>query len=277
MVAGDNTPLAEPTAPISYYSVPNHTDATYNWIISDGNIVSGQGTSQIGVQWTGDYEGNLNMTESNAQNCAIGSGMIDVDFEKEQDIAVETGWNLISFYMVPPNPDVGPTLTTISGVLELVKDEFGVYFHNQNPIFNSLDDFENGQGYWVRTTDNSMIEQQGLALKPETVAISLQAAPTWNLIGYPCQSPQDVQVALASISDNLVQIKNIDEFYDPSFPPIFNTLDQMQPGSGYWIQVNAPVTLYFPRPAGAGNFISVETRSTPAPLPDNWKRIAYPK
>lgn len=273
-VAGENRPLGTANAPSYSYSVPQQSSANYNWQVEGGNIISGAGTEQVQVAWTDDYEGSISITESNDQNCTLGQGSLAVQIKKQQDIPVESGWNLVSFYLQPPNTAMEYTMQSIDPVLEQVKDEFGIYFHNQNPIFNSLQAVSDGQGYWVRTNQNGTITQQGLALKPETVAIPLQAAPAWNLIGYPCPATQDVETALASILSNVVQVKNIDEFYDPSFPPIFNSLSEMKPGSGYWIKVDAPVTLYFPRP-DESNLLSATSRNKPI-LPDNWKRVAYP-
>ena len=273
-ITGDQTPLAIPNAPTATYQIPTHTNASYNWQIEGGNITTGANTSTISVDWTDDYEGLLSINETNEQGCATSTGTLVVQLEKQQQIPVTTGWNLVSFYLQPPDPAVSPTMTTITPIMAQVKDEFGVYFPNQNPIFNSLKKVINGQGYWVRTTQTGSINQQGIALKPETVAIPLQAAPAWNLIGYPCQYEQEVSVALASILPQVLQVKNVDEFFDPSFSPIFNSLKVLKPGSGYWIQVNAPTTLYFPRPTTNGLW-ETATRSTPT-LPDHWQRIAYP-
>lgn len=272
-VAGDDTPLAEPTAPHSLYSVPERSDASYDWQVVGGTIINGNGSSQVEVQWTADYEGTLTVSETNAQGCEVGLGDLEAQFEKAQAIPVQTGWNLVSFYVQPPDPSIEGTLASIDPVLDQVKDEFGVFFNNQPPIFNSLTEVVDGQGYWVRTTADGTIQQQGFPLKPETVAIPLQAAPAWNLIGYPALYAEDVEIALAGILSDVIQVKNIDEFYDPSFPPIFNSLSELKPGSGYWIQVQNPVTLYFPRPSSN---LMVATPKNNEDLPEHWKRVAYP-
>ena len=170
-IAGDKTPLSEPAATIKTYQIPAHTDASYNWEVTEGVLMAGAGTTNIQVQWTGDYEGNLVVTETNTQGCMIGVGDLPIQFEKQQAIPVESGWNLVSFYVQPPNLAMEAAMLTINAMLVQVKDEVGIFSPNQPPIFNSLKNVSNGQGYWVRTNQTGIIEQQGVLLKPETVCL----------------------------------------------------------------------------------------------------------
>lgn len=56
-VAGSSTACASSN---QTYSVPAGAGCTYNWIISNGTILSGQGTSSVVVQWTnGSSAGNI--------------------------------------------------------------------------------------------------------------------------------------------------------------------------------------------------------------------------
>lgn len=274
-INGDRTPLAEPDAPAAIYEVEAHTGSTYDWQITGGTLQSGFGSPMIQVKWTDDYDGSISLVESNDAGCNIGSSLLNLQMAKRQNIDLNGGWNLISYYVQHEDPDIPVVFNSVAGPLERVKDEFGTYYHGQDPVFNSLDEVVKGQGYWVRVSDPATISTEGIALKPETVAIPLAAAPSWNLIGYPCQSPQAIEDALANIMPFLVQVKDIDNFYDPTFPPVFNDLTELEPGKGYWIKVNTPLTLYFPRPDPPGLIAEIPGVGR-GDLPSGWERIAYP-
>ena len=47
-----------------FYSVSNHPDKVYNWIITGGTIISGQGNSTIGVLWNNAGIGTLRVKDS---------------------------------------------------------------------------------------------------------------------------------------------------------------------------------------------------------------------
>lgn len=60
---GDATPTV--------YTVPNTAGSTYQWVVTGGNITSGQGTNTITVDWSttpvGGY--NVSVTETTSANC----------------------------------------------------------------------------------------------------------------------------------------------------------------------------------------------------------------
>ena len=45
------------------YSVPNIAGSTYNWTVTGGTIISGQGTNQITVQWDNGTVGTVNVVQ----------------------------------------------------------------------------------------------------------------------------------------------------------------------------------------------------------------------
>lgn len=71
--------------------------------------------------------------------------------------------------------------------------------------------------------------------------ISLQAG--WNLIGCPLAGETDIETALSSIWEHVIQVKNTDEFYESSYPSNLNVLKTLQWARGYWIKVDTSCTL----------------------------------
>ena len=69
--------------PGSIYQVPNNPAYTYNWIITPpGVIVAGQGTNQIGVDWSAAAPGLIinavEVTSQNANGCESVPTLLDV-------------------------------------------------------------------------------------------------------------------------------------------------------------------------------------------------------
>jgi hypothetical protein len=51
------------------YIYPNTAGSTYNWYVTNGVIVSGQGTNSIDVMWANTGIGQISVAETNATNC----------------------------------------------------------------------------------------------------------------------------------------------------------------------------------------------------------------
>jgi hypothetical protein len=51
------------------YSYTNTAGSTYNWAVTNGVIVSGQGTNSIDVMWANTGIGQISVVETNATNC----------------------------------------------------------------------------------------------------------------------------------------------------------------------------------------------------------------
>lgn len=62
---------------------------------------------------------------------------------------------------------------------------------------------------------------------------------SWNLISFYVES-EDMTPAtvLGSITDSLVQFKNLKDTYNPTLPAFINTLKVITPGLGYWLKVS---------------------------------------
>ncbi len=97
--------------------------------------------------------------------------------------------------------------------------------------------------------------------------ISLDAG--WNLIStYLELEDNSPEAAFSDLGSNLLRVKNIQEVYNPNAPPVFNTLTEILPGQGYWVEVETATELaFFGRP--------VDPLTTPIHLSPGWNLIGY--
>jgi len=124
----------------------------------------------------------------------------------------------------------------------LVKNGAGQIY---SPSFgiNQIGDWNFEAGYYVYTNSSSILNITGTEVNP--VLQGIQLNPGWHLISYLRNSPMNAQLALASITSNLIIAKNnLGGFYHPGFG--INTLGDMQPGQAYWLYISSPVLLTYP-------------------------------
>lgn len=156
------------------------------------------------------------------------------------------GWNLWSYnVMLASNAveDVFAPLTNLTKVKSITQS----YDPTLDPMFNTLATLVDGYGYWVRVSAEDALELTGLAI-PLTTNIDLTTG--WNLVAYLPQTEDGVENAFDSINDGtLLKVKSITQSYDPSLDPMFNTLEMLYPGNGYWVRVSANVTFNYSEPA----------------------------
>lgn len=105
-----NTQLSNCQNNSETYSVANTAGSTYNWVVTGGNIISGQGTNSISVSFSG-AGGSVTVTETNAAGCIGTPQSITVTCPVGlQNIE----GNILSLY-VYPNPTTG--LITVKGIV----------------------------------------------------------------------------------------------------------------------------------------------------------------
>jgi hypothetical protein len=74
-ITGDISPVAFNN---STYSYPNNSGSTYDWSVTNGVIVSGQGTNQIEVLWASEGIGSVSVVESDVNGCSGEQITLDV-------------------------------------------------------------------------------------------------------------------------------------------------------------------------------------------------------
>lgn len=179
-----------------------------------------------------------------------------VDGAVTRSISLRSGWNLISFDVLPSDTTLTAVLAPIAGKFERVLTstcaEGGLsYYPSLPPGMNTLTDMDPFHGYWIYMSQAATLQVSGPEI-PDSMPLSV--CERWNLVSYLPDGPLPVSEALHSIDGDYSTVLAFDggaRSYYTSLPPEMNSLQQMSPTFGYWIRADAAGTLVYP-PAGLG-------------------------
>lgn len=162
--------------------------------------------------------------------------------ELSQNIQLNSGWNLISYNL--DYEELSPTsiFSDIIDNVQEIKNMTQTYSPDIPYYFNTLDNLLPQEGYWVNVNENSLLELRGNAYD-QTSVIELNTG--WNLVGYLPQESTSPEIALSSINDKLLQVKDLTSIYNPAMPDVFNTMELMSPSKGYWLEVAESCSLIY--------------------------------
>ena len=169
--------------------------------------------------------------------CHITSKTCDDNF-----ININYGWNLVSTFLVPNYPDMLEILNDVSSDIVIIKNALG-----QSAIpslgINVIGDWDITQGYKVKAADNTSLEIGCMLIDPGTTPIDLPV--NWSIMPYLRNTPMDIATVISGIASDVTLVKDaLGRTYIPSFG--INTIGFMNPGQGYKIKMNNPVTFIFP-------------------------------
>jgi hypothetical protein len=185
--------------------------------------------------------------------------------EVTQQNAFNPGWNLWSYNVQLADHGVDAVFADLT-YLTKVKSITQSYDPSLDPQFNTLNALVDGYGYWVQVSQADEMELVGEAI-PLTTEIAFSTG--WNLAAFLPQAAEGVEFAFETLITGgmLTKVKSITQSYDPSLDPQFNTLATLNPGSGYWVQVNAAVDFMYPAPVRSMDIVE-------APV-YNWEPVIY--
>ena len=167
---------------------------------------------------------------------------IEPSYPSSQSIELNNGWNLISSYL-DLNQSVEEIFTPIEENIVIVKNIYGTAYLPEWD-FNGIGAFNSLEGYFVKTTSNTMLNINGTFLLPEENPITLNNG--WSAISYlrTDLAPADLVFAEIVNDNNLVIVKNhLGQAYLPDWD--FNGLGSLIPGQGYQVKVNQPDELLY--------------------------------
>jgi hypothetical protein len=185
----------------------------------------------------------------------------DLDFDSDSatftvrprhSLALEPGWNMVSFNLQPVSTVITDVLSSIDGDYDLVyawdasvgSNNWKLYDDTSgqpNPTLSTLDE---KMGFWIHITALSAVTLDVDGTAPSTTLIRLHTeGGGWNLVGYPADDSRAMPGVLGSTDFSLVYAYHANDtsdpwkLYDVGVPDWVNDLNQLDPGWGYWIKV----------------------------------------
>jgi len=202
-----------------------------------------------------DLSQGLNLTLLNFRGLA-GNSIVthEVPFDdslsevKPPEFGFKVGWNMVSFQLEPIVPDVETVLAPIMDKVSAIwgydssSKEWLSFDTSIPPEWNDLTECHVFTGYWLQMNDDASLMVRGsFSSNP----ILLHAG--WNLVGNRSIQTVDIVDAIGPILNKLNAVWTYDVAenkwlsYDTSIPPEWNDLNCMEPGQGYWLDMNLSI------------------------------------
>jgi len=170
------------------------------------------------------------------------------DVNDYQTIGLESGWNIISFYVIPDTMNLLNILDSLVTSGELLKsiDEAGGFIQNIPGVgwMNTIGDMANTEGYYIKVANNTSLDATGsLVNLPYNIPLNTG----WNIMGYPSDVAEDAIIILDDLitADVLIKVINEAGGFIQEIPSVgwMNTIGDFEGGEGYYIKVVADTTL----------------------------------
>ena len=235
---------------VVYWDAPAVPDYAYS------NVISSNGFTSLGVVDTmtldvstlsgGTY--TYGVVHFDVNGNASDTAWVTITLADNEDvIPLTAGWNLISTNKSPNNNDMTNIFSSLmpGNLVYVTAFNQGSSLYNPNglPFLNTLTQFTDGYGYWVKVLVDDTLSISGTTI-PATYKIPLNA--NWNLSGYMNTTAEAPTSYLGTLiaNNNLVYCTGFNQgtlLFNPNGLPFLNTLNSMQRPFGYWIKVNNAV------------------------------------
>ena len=185
--------------------------------------------------------GSFTATDKFVTNGLSGLTQLTATSVAQQDITLNTGWQIISSYISPDNPSLDSLFQQVKSNVVIVKDGTGhVYWPAYN--INSIGSWQSSQGYQIKMQSSQVLDVIGSQITPQSTAISVPKG--WSIIGYLRTQPMSIDTALNGISSKIIIVKNGQgQVYWPAYS--INSIGDMNPGEGYQIKMSDSATLVY--------------------------------
>ena len=155
------------------------------------------------------------------------------------EIPLKSGWNGLSAWLEPVDPDVTDVTASLGNKLILIENFDQVYWPGQG--INTLSQWNFSSGYFIKLTENTNLTF--LARQPSSREIGIFDG--WNIL--PVLTAEPVQVSTL-FAENLIHIEIIKDaagtnVYWPDQEVM--TLQYLQPGKAYLLKSNLDFTISF--------------------------------
>jgi hypothetical protein len=165
-----------------------------------------------------------------------------------REIQLSAGWNLVS-WNVAYSVDISTLIDMLneSTCVDVVLgfDQGGLTYDPDLPEYSTLQNVDYYHGYWFKMNCDASFEVCGPPIgTDEYIAVSRD----WNLVSYWPTIVFPVEYAFLSILGNLEVVLGYDNggLTWTADHPEMNTLTELTPGSGYWVNVSTQDLLTYP-------------------------------
>ncbi len=188
---------------------------------------------------------------------------------RTQIIDLITGWNIMSFNVIPDDINMMNIVQQLIdlGVLVKVQDETGnviQYLPFLGSWYNGIGDMANTEGYQIKVNSDASLTLLGT---PVTLPFDIPLITGWNISSYPAFNPQDAMDAVQSLIDAGILVKVQDETgnviqYLPFLGSWYNGIGNFTEDEGYQIKVNSDGTLTIAEGPAAMASAKMQTKNT---------------
>ena len=159
-----------------------------------------------------------------------------------QDIQLNSGWNMVSSYIQPDDPDMLNLISSIASEVLLIKNGPGQATIPSLAI-NAIGNWDVTEGYKIKMVSDAILSIGCEPVDPLLAPLNLPAG--WSIISYLRSSPLPITTALNSITADIIIVKNNQgQAYIPAVG--VDNVGDMIPGQGYKIKLSSGVTLTYP-------------------------------
>ncbi|MGB1932104.1 MAG: T9SS type A sorting domain-containing protein [Flavobacteriales bacterium] len=231
------------------WNPPTDEDYSYSEVISS----SGFNTSNITDTLTYDISfesGDLityGVIHYDVNGNPSDTSFVSIQIEDQKDyIPLYQGWNLISTRLTPNENNMPAIFSSLEPNNLIYATGFNngvsVYDPNGLPFLNTLSQFDDGYGYWVKVNEDDTLVINGNPISHDFIP---PYNAGWNLMGY----TEGVTQSISSYFDfllnenNLIYVTNFNQgaaFYDPNGLPFLNSLNYVEDNLGYWVKTSSP-------------------------------------
>jgi hypothetical protein len=157
------------------------------------------------------------------------------------NILLTEGWNLISAYFDPSEPDMLDIFAPIEETVIIAKDYQGTITVPSIPL-NAIGFWNLKQGYQVKVTEDVILPIEGNQIRPEITPVPIKEG--WQILPYLRNQPGNLQEELSDINWSTIIIKdNFGNIYYPSMG--IDNIQTLFPTQGYWMKSLSNGYLYY--------------------------------
>jgi hypothetical protein len=251
-ISASANPVFEGTA-VTFTAIPQNPGSApvYNWFVNNTLQVGATSYTYEYVPANGDQVYcTLTSNIICATNNPATSNMVDMQVNPNtitQNYELISGYQFISSYVIPTNPDMMEIMTDLlNNNLSFVRNSNGNMLRKIGQSWvNNIGDWTITEGYIVKMNAPGNLSITGLPVDPLT-PINLNAG--YQFISYFHDYPMDASTAFTEIlNDNLSFIRNsTGNMLRKIGLSWVNNIGNVIPGEGYLVKMNAPATLIYP-------------------------------